>query len=181
MAFGKDKTNFLLKSLDLYKGVIDPTTDALGSGVLVGYTMPEKTITMSRQFAEFFDGIPEYLVRKDVTRVQASMDLELVNWSTEHLELTSAGEKLEDEGGYDYVFLGSEPTTQNTSGYWLKGETVDGKEIIFAIRQGRITTEDTSIATGSGEHQSLPIKIEAEVDENVTDLQRNLCFWRLEN
>lgn len=176
----KDKENFLLKSLDLYKGVVDPTTDALGSGVIIGYTMPSKTITMNRTFAEFFDGVPEALVRKDVTRVTASMDLELMEWTTDILQLVTAGEKEEDKdgAGYDYVYLGTNPDTQNTSGYWLKGETVDGKELYFVIRQGRITTEDTTIETGNLEHQSLPVKIEAEIDESVTDLQRNLCFWK---
>jgi len=184
MAFGLDKTNFLLDSLDFYKCVVDPTTDAIGSSVLIGHTEPEKSITITKQFAEFFRGVPETLVRRDLTRLEAGMDLMLKSWNIDTLDLVMNGEKEldKDGGGYDYEYLGSEPPVQNTSGFYLKGKTVSGREIYFVIRQGRITTEDTTIATGStGEYSSLPVNIKAEIDEDVTDTGRNLCFWKIQN
>lgn len=176
----KDKENFLLKSLDVYQCTVNSTTNAITGSTLLGYTKKEKGIEITRSFAQFFDGMPEALVRRDITKSGASIEFELMEWTDELLKIATGGEQDKTDPTYNYVFLGSEPTLPDPTGWMLSGTNVAGDTIDFVIRLGRCVTETITIPTGSGDYQSIKVRIEAEIDPNTTDKQRNLGFWRFD-
>jgi hypothetical protein len=181
MAFGKDKDKFWIADSDLYSCAVDSTTDAITADQLLGYMDGEKTISVSQEFAKFVEGIPQTKVRSDLIGQTIQIQGMLKQWDADVLGLALNNETELSSGSYSYAFGGTEPGTQTVSGYYLKSKRVDGKEIYFVIRKGRIMTEDVSIVNGNQDYTSLPITIEAELDPDVTDKQRDLYFWKIED
>jgi len=181
MALGtKDKDKFFLQSLDVYRGVIDPSTDVFASGVLLAYTMPDFNLKFNKTYAEFKDGIPKTSVRKDLIEQVQEMEFKVMEWDSGLIDLLTEG-KAGTIGTSGAVYYGSEPEAVSTIYGWeFRGKTVDGKVASFFIRKGRITTEDLSLAIGGGDYSPIPVKLTAEVDENVTDAAKNLSFWAFE-
>jgi hypothetical protein len=180
MAFALNKNEFLLEEMDLYKGTVSAADDTLSEDTLLGYMDGEKKINVSDEFAEFFTGVPQVKVRSDLTKRKIVIEGNLKQFNPDVLELALNGEKTSD-GSDSHVFLGSQPSVAETSGFWLKGRRVDGKTVCFVVRKGRIITDSIDITTGNNEYSSIPVKIEAEVDTDVADKQRDLCFVKFEN
>jgi len=180
MALGSvDDTNFMIQSFDVYRCTVDASDGTISSGTLLCYTEPDFTITMNRMYAEFKTGIPKSTVRRDITEQTLEISFQAKEWDDDLIQLLTDGKDgTVDSSGA--TFYGSEPEAATIYGWEFRGKRVDDKVVSFVIRKGRITTEDISINIGSGEYSNIPVKITAEVDENVADAATNLAFWKIQ-
>jgi len=171
MAFSpKDAEVFFLGDLDVY--IDDETLPAF-------YTKAEKPITFSPEFAEFFEGIPQTLVRKDLTKFGLSISITVMEWTPQIWQLARGGVLDTTDPTYDYIYYGTNYTEPPTHKFRFKGTLRNNKIIEFVILKGKVT-EMGEVPTGGTEHAGIPMVIEALKDDSVSDTSKNLAYFRFE-
>jgi hypothetical protein len=166
----KDAETFFLGDLDVY---LDSETQP------AFYTRAEKPITPTAEYVEFLDGIPQNLVRKDIIRFGLSIGLIILEWTADIIELTRGGLKVITDPNYKYVYYGEDYVEPITHRFRMVGELRNTKAIEFVILKGK-TTDMGEIPTGGTDYNEIPATIEALRDSTVSDVQKNLAYFRFE-
>jgi hypothetical protein len=166
----KDADRFWLGDLDVY---LDSETQP------AFYTRAEKPITPTAEYVEFLDGIPQNLVRKDIIRFGLSIGLIILEWTADIIELTRGGLKTKTDPNYEYVYYGEDYVEPITHRFRFVGELRDTKAIEFVVLKGK-TTDMGEIPTGGTDYNEIPATIEALRDTTVSDIQKNLAYFRFE-
>jgi hypothetical protein len=166
----KDADKFWLGDLDVY---IDSET------LPAFYTRAEKPITFAAEYVEFLDGIPQNLVRKDLIRFGLSINLMIMEWTSDIIELSRGGTKTKTDPNYEYNHYGSDYPDPPTFRFRFVGELRDAKAIEFVILKGK-TTEMGEIPTGGTDYAEIPATIEALRDTTESDATKDLAYFRFE-
>jgi len=166
----RDSEKFVLKSFDVY--VDDDTSPTF-------YAEGEKTLSFGAEFAEFLEGVPSSLVRKDLTSFSMGVSFMIKDFSASAIELARGGEKIDGGDGYDYVYYGTEYTEAEEHKFTFVGETVDGKGFECVIRKGAIS-EMPDLTVGGGDYSSIPVVLQALKDSTTADASRDLGYFRFE-
>jgi len=166
----KDAEQFFLGDFDLY--LADETLPA-------AYTMAEKALTFSADFAEFLEGIPQVLVRKDLVRFGVAMGVSFAEWTEDLMELCRGGEKVAGSG-YDNLYFGTDYEEPPVVKHRYVGKKVNSKIVEFVLLRAK-AVDFAEIATGGTEYNMIPNVFEALKDDTVTNEKRNLAFFRFEN
>ena len=165
----KDKEAFFLGDLDIF---ID--TDTSPSA----YTRAEKPISFSAEFAEFLEGIPQVLVRKDLTRFGMAIAVELMQWTAKIINLARGGELVESGPDFDFVYFGTDYVEPPIKKYTFSGTLRSGNTVDFVILQGKVS-EMGEVPTGGTDYTGIPMLIEAQKDETEVDLSRDLAYFKV--
>jgi len=169
---GSTPLDFLLGDLDVYVTPYDGTVVEH----YVGQTEAEKTFSPSIEYAEWFTGMPNVLYIKRAKKVGYSMKFSFKQVGDPTiLGLALNGENIYTDPGADLVYMGSDPPAPLECRWRFVGNLVDGRYIQLVIRRGIIANPEDFV-TGSGDYTNVPVTVEALVDENICDKQRNLVF-----
>jgi len=169
MFSSKDKEAFFLGDLDLY---IDGDTSPSA------YTRAEKGISFSAEFAEFLEGIPQVLVRKDLIRFGLSISFEVMQWTAKLLNLARGGELVTSGADYDFNYFGTDYPDPPVVEFRFVGELRSGNSVEFVIPQGKVS-EMGEIPTGGTDYAGIPMVVEAQKDESESDESRNLGYFKI--
>jgi len=194
MAFGLDTNPFLLQEGTWYVGTwTDPDTIGNGSvgdpldlftGDPIGWFKQGTSSTnFARQYAEAMALTPGIKLRKDLTLKTFEMNLQLFQYSPDTLELfmglyTQAGYSADGwTGNLMWVGPWEDNCDDDFRGYCLQSQLTDCTPFNTAIWYGKVTTEDTSIATSGTDYAILPIKVEGfqspAFTTSAADLQKS--------
>jgi hypothetical protein len=168
-AVTRDDGKFVIKSFDVY--VDDDTNPTF-------YAEGEKTLSFGAEFAEFVEGVPSSLVRKDLTSFSMGLSFMIKDFGARAIELARGGEYL-DDGTYDYVYFGTDYQEATTHKYTFVGETVDAKSFEFVLLKGAIS-EMPDLTVGGGDYSSIPVVLQALKDSTESDESRNLGYFKFE-
>lgn len=166
----KDAEEFFLGDLDVY---IDTETQP------AFYTRAEKPITPTAEYVEFLDGIPQNLVRKDLIRFGLSIEMLILEWSAAIMQLARGGVKESTDPIWDYVYFGENYADPPVKRLRMVGAKVNTKAVEFVMLRAK-TTDMPAMPTGGTEYNEIPATFEALKDATVTDLDRNLAYFRFE-
>lgn len=165
----RNDANMTIKQFDVYvDNDTNPTFYALG----------EKTLSFSPEFAEYFEGIPQTLVRKDLTKFGMAVAFTISDFSARALELARGGDYY-DDGTYEYVYYGTDFVLPTTHKYTFVGELLSGKAFEFVLYKGGIA-EMPDLTTGNADYAGLAVVIEALKDTTIANENRNLSYFRIE-
>jgi len=139
----KDAEKFFLGDLDVY--IDNETLPAF-------YTRPEKPINFSSEFAEFTEGVPRTLVRKDLTRFGLSAALTAMEWTVEVMKLGRGGIGEDSDPNYRYLYWGSDYIRPVPHRLELVGELVDTKSLEFVFLRAQ-ATEFPELPTGGDDQR----------------------------
>lgn len=162
-------SNFVIKQFDVY---LDDDTNP------TFYALGEKTLSFSPEFAEYFEGIPQTLVRKDLTKFGMACAFTISDFSARAMELARGGDYY-DDGTYENVYYGTNYTSPTTHKYTFVGELISGKAFEFVIYKGGIS-EMPDLTTGNADYAGLPVVVEALKDTTIVNTARNLGYFRFE-
>ncbi len=165
----KDAEQFFLGDFDLY--LDDESLPA-------AYTQAEKPMTFSAEFAEFFEGIPQVLVRKDLIKFGVAMGVNFMEW-TEGLMRLARGGRLVNGSVYNELFFGTSYVEPPVVKHRYVGQKVNSKIVEFIIRRAK-SIEFTEITTGGTEYNMINGVFEALKDDTVSNEEKNLAYFRFE-
>lgn len=166
----KDADTLFLGDMDVY---LDSETQP------AFYTRPEKPISFSAEFAEFTEGIPRVLVRKDLTRFGISASITAVEWTPEVMKLARGGYGEDFDANWRYIYYGTTYEEPETHLLRMVGTLRNGKSIEFVIRKAK-TEEFPELPTGGDDYADIPMIMAALKDDSVSDERTNLAYWRWE-
>jgi hypothetical protein len=166
----RDAEKFFLGDLDVY---IDNETQP------AFYSRPEKPIAFSSEFAEFTEGIPRILVRKDLTRFGVSASMTAMEWTPEIMKLGRGGYGVDSDPVYRYIYWGTDFVRPVPHRLELVGELVDTKSVEFVLLKAQ-AEEFPELPTGGDDYGEIPMVMVALKDDTVTDEQKNLAYFRTE-
>lgn len=167
----RDSEQLFLGDLDVY---IDSETNP------AFYTRPEKPISFNVEFAEFLEGIPQVLVRKDLVRFGLTMSLVAMEWTLNIMQIARGGELVTGGPTYDYLYWGTDFTEPPVHQYRFIGPKVNSEIVEFVMRRGK-STDFPELTSGGTDYNEIPFTIEALKDDTVSDQSRNLAYFRIEN
>jgi len=164
----KEKDKFFLGDLDVY--IDDETLPAF-------YTRAEKPIQFTAEFAEFLEGIPQTLVRKDLIRFGMGISLSAMEWTASIFQLARGGTLDASNPSFDKLDYGTDVVEPPIKKFTFVGTRRDDKSIEFVILQGK-STDFPEIPTGGTDYNEIPFTVEALVDESESDTNKNLAYWK---
>jgi len=164
----KDAETFFLGDLDVY--IDDETSPAF-------YTLPEKAIAFSAEFAEFLEGIPRVLVRKDLTRFGISISVTALEWTPEVFKLARGGKGVDSDANWRYLHYGTTYEEPSTHKLRFVGTLRNNKTIEFVMLKAK-TEEFPEIPTGGDDYSEIPMVFAALKDTTETDETKNLAYFR---
>ena len=175
MASERDKTSFLLSSLDVYVG---GTADAN----LVAYTDPGMTVRQLRDVAsaEGSKGGTKVIIRRDTIRNGAEVEGAFKQFDMDTMSMVMGG-TIVTGTGYSRLYFGSSSGLPTETLWAFKGERVDGKKMWLVVPKGQILSP-IEMTLGGDEHASIPFTLGANMDETMTavdDEEKNLYYWQI--
>ncbi len=175
MASERDKTAFLLSSLDVYVG-------GTASANLVAYTDPGMTIRQLRDVAtaEGSQGGTKVPIRRDVIRNGAEIEGAFKQFDIDTMQMVMGG-TIVTGAGYSRLYFGSSSGLPSETLWAFKGERVDGKVMWLIVPKGQVLSP-IEMSLGGDEHASIPFTLGANIDETMTaagDNEKNLYYWQI--
>jgi hypothetical protein len=166
MALNKQK--FLIKDFVVSRGSLD-VNDQFSGSVFSYSKTGDSELAMAKEYAQFFNNVPQGLIRQDLTSKTVSFKFSCPQFEQDKLELLF-GAKLVADPNYPNHYklaVGADELTTPEEAWLLAGETVDGKEFSFIIRKGRVLPESANITVSGSDHAVVEIMIQAFEDENL--------------
>lgn len=175
MASSRDKTAFLLSSLDAYVG-------GTAAGNLVAYTAPGSTFRHTRDIAtaeSSLDG-KRIAVRRDEIRKGAEFEGAFMQFDIDTLQLILGG-TVATGSGYTRLYFGHGSDLPAEVQWAFKGRRVDGQMLWLVFPKAQCLTP-IEVPMGGEEHANIPFSIGANIDETMTGAgedEQNIYYWQL--
>jgi len=176
-----NKNEFMVKNFTISKGSLDVNDQFVGE--VYSYTKTgETSVEFTKEYAEFLDGVPSGVVRKDLTSKRMKVMAQIPQFDVEKIQDILGGKLVSDPNyeGYQRLNIGSDEECLVEYAWMLAGEIIDcvngNREFIIMIRVGKIITETATLQASGTDHLVLPLSIEAFEDPTISDPTGNLGF-----
>lgn len=174
---GATRDDFMLKSLDAW---VRLPGEGESDWAFVGKTTKEKTFAPEWEMVEWRDGVPATIYVMDVSQVDYSMAFGFMQLADpDLLGIMLNAVVVKGYPNYNYVYMGSDPGVLPEYEWSFIGRTRDRRYFELRIRLG-VVRDPQEIAFGSGEYAVGNIKVQALPDEGVTDVRRDMCYFKIE-